>query len=71
MPIGYIETEGLGYEDWLRHTNEVEEVGGLDMWKMAIDEKPAAWLHRINYAHIIAETAISTYRELSEMTRSA
>lgn len=64
MPIGYIEAEGLEYEDWLRYTDEVEKVGGLDIWKRAIDENPVAWLHRINCAHMIAETAVSTYREL-------
>jgi hypothetical protein len=71
MPIGYIEVEGLEYEDWLRHTDEVEKAGGLDIWKRAIDENPAAWLHRINCAHMIAETAISTYRALSQIIRSA
>ncbi|UCH57734.1 MAG: hypothetical protein JSV18_02145 [Candidatus Bathyarchaeota archaeon] len=64
MPVGYIEVEGLKFEDWLKRTDEVERAGGVEAWKRFIDEDPAAWLHRIRFAEGIVETAISTYREL-------
>jgi hypothetical protein len=64
MPVGYIEVDGLEFEDWLKRADEVEKVGGVEAWKRSIDEDPAAWLHRIRFAEGIVETAISTYREL-------
>lgn len=66
MPIGYVEVDGLGFEDWLQRPEEVEEAGGLEAWKRAKDEDPAAWLHRIRFAQGISETALRTYRELCQ-----
>jgi len=65
MPIGYIEVDGLGFEDWLQHTEEVKAVGGVENWKRAKDEDPARWLHRMRFAQMIAEAALSTYEELA------
>jgi len=65
MPIGYIEVDGLGFEDWLRCMGEVEAVGGIENWKRAKDEDAARWLHRMRFAQRIAETALMKYRELA------
>jgi len=65
MPIEYVRVDGLEYEDWMRHREEVERVGGLEEWKREIDENPARWMHRIRFAKGIAETAISTYNALT------
>ena len=64
IPIEYVEVDGLEYEDWIRHRKEVERAGGLEEWKKEIDENPARWMHRIQFAKWIAETAISTYNFL-------
>ena len=61
IPIRYIEVEGMEYEDWIRHKEEVERAGGLEEWKRKIDENPKSWMHRIRFAKGISETAISTY----------
>jgi hypothetical protein len=64
MSIGYVEVDGLEFEDWLKHPKEVEDAGGLENWKRSIDESPEAWLRRMRYALGIAETALSTHKEL-------
>ena len=64
MQVGYIEVDGLEFEDWIKKADEVESAGGVEAWKRSKDEDPAAWLHRIRFAEGIVETAISTYREL-------
>ncbi len=66
MPIGHVEVDGLGFEDWLKRQEEVEEAGGLDAWKRAKDGDPAAWLHRIRIAQDISEAALRTHRELCQ-----
>jgi len=65
LPISYIEVDGLGFEDWLKLPDEVEAAGGLEEWKRAEDEDPARWLHRMRFAQMIAEAALTTYRELT------
>jgi hypothetical protein len=65
LPICYIEVDGLGFEDWLKFPDEVEAAGGLEGWKRAKDEDPARWLHRMRFAHMIAEAALTTYKELT------
>jgi hypothetical protein len=65
LPITYIEVDGLGFEDWLKLPDEVEAAGGLEEWKRAEDEDPARWLHRMRFAQMIAEAALTTYRELT------
>lgn len=65
MSIGYIEVDGLEFEDWLKRPEEVEKAGGLENWKRSIDENPEAWLHRMRSALGIAETALSTYNDLT------
>ena len=64
MSIGYVKVDGLEFEDWLKHPKEVEDAGGLENWKRSIDESPEAWLRRMRYALGIAETALSTHKEL-------
>lgn len=68
IQVGYIEVDGLEFEDWIKKTEEVEGAGGVEAWKRAKDEDPAAWLHRIRFAEGIVETAISTYGELCGST---
>ncbi len=65
LPITYIEVDGLGFEDWLKSSGEVEAAGGLEEWKRAKDEDPARWLHRMRFTQMIAEAALSTYEELA------
>jgi hypothetical protein len=65
MSISYIQVDGLGFEDWLKSSGEVEAAGGLEEWKRAKDEDPARWLHRMRFAQMIAEAALATYRELT------
>lgn len=62
--MGYVEVDGLGFEDWLKDTKGVKSAGGLEGWKRLRDESPRSWLHRIRTAHGIAETALTTYNEL-------
>ncbi|GAF88211.1 unnamed protein product [marine sediment metagenome] len=65
MRIGYIEVDGLGFEDWLQYADDVDAAGGLENWKRAKDEDPARWLHRMRLAQMIAEAALATYNELA------
>lgn len=65
IPIGYMEVDGLEYEDWIKHNEEVEKAGGLKEWKNDIDRNPERWLHRIRTAKRISEVAISTYNMLT------
>ena len=65
MRIGYIEVDGLGFEDWLQYADEVDAAGGLENWKRAKDEDPERWLHRMRLAFRIAEAALATYNELA------
>lgn len=66
LSIGYVEAEGLEYEDWRRYREEVKKAGGLEKWKGEIDGDPDRWMHRIRYVKAISETAISTYYALTK-----
>lgn len=67
LRVGYIGVNGLEYEDWLKHQNEISRIG-YKRWMLELENNPKEWLLRTRFSIRMIKQAFETRNRLSNVS---